>query len=67
MRKLALLLVAVVGLVGLGGCATPAYDGGENVSRVLRTWDYEWKQAVDDAGYELMLYPPSRSTIWNLR
>ena len=70
MRKIACLLLVLltVGMgFGTGGCASPAYTGGENVSRMLRTWDYENKQMIDDVGYELMLNPPSRSTIWNLR
>ncbi len=68
MRKLALWVVAVGGILSLGsGCASNAYTGGENFSRILRSWDYEGKQAVDDINYELILYPPSHSTLWNLR
>ena len=67
MRKLVCLLLLAGGTFGLGGCATPAYTGGENVSRVLRTWDFENKQMMEDVMYEAMLNPPSRSTVWNLR
>jgi hypothetical protein len=67
MRKLACLLLLVGTGLGIGGCASPAYTGGENVARILRTWDYENKQMIDDLNYEGMLMPPSRSTIWNLR
>ena len=67
MRKIACLLLLVGSGFGIGGCASPAYTGGENVSRTLRTWDYDSKQITDDVMYELMLIPPSRSTIWHLR
>ena len=67
MRKLACLMMLVGGAIGLGGCASPAYTGGENWARTLRTWDYENKQMIDDIDYELMLRPPSHSTVWNLR
>jgi hypothetical protein len=67
MRKIACLLLLVGTGFGLGGCATPAYTGGENVSRVLRTWDFEHKQMIEEIMYETMIEPPSRSTVWNLR
>ena len=67
MKKLAMLVLVVAGTFGLGGCATPAYSGGENVSRTLRTWDFEFKQMNEDLMYELMFVPPSRMTPWDLR
>ena len=67
MNKLAIMLLVVAGAFGLGGCATPAYSGGENVSRTLRTWDFEWRQMNEDLIYQAMFYPPSRMTQWNLR
>jgi hypothetical protein len=67
MKKLAMMLLVVAGVLGLGGCATPAYSGGENVARTLRTWDYEFKQMNEDLMYEAMFYPTSRLTPWNLR
>ena len=67
MKKLAIMLLVAVGALGLGGCATPAYSGGENVARTLRTWDYEFKQMNEDLMYEAMFYPSSRLTPWNLR
>lgn len=67
MRKLASLLLLVGMGLGIGGCASPAYTGGENLARIGRTWDYENKQMIEEVNYELMLMPPSRSTIWNLR
>jgi hypothetical protein len=67
MRKLACLLLLAGGAFGIGGCASPAYTGGENLARTLRTWDYENKQMIDDIDYELMLRPASHSTVWNLR
>ena len=67
MRKLACLLLLAGGAFGLGGCASPAYTGPENLARTMRTWDYENKQMIDDIDYELMLRPPSGMTTWNLR
>jgi hypothetical protein len=67
MKKLALLVLLVAGSFGLGGCATPAYTTAENTSRVLRTWDFESKQMMEDFLYEAQFYPPSRMTRWNLR
>ena len=67
MKKLAMLVLLAASTFGIGGCATPAYNTGENVSRVLRTWDFEYKQMNEDLLYELQLYPPSRLTLWNLR
>jgi hypothetical protein len=67
MRKLACLLLLAGSLIGIGGCSSPAYTGPENVGVVLRTWEYERGQMIDDVMYELMFAPPSRSTVWNLR
>jgi hypothetical protein len=67
MRKLACLLLLAGGAFTMGGCASPAYTGGENVARTLRNWDYENKQMIDDINYELMFQPASHSTIWNLQ
>jgi hypothetical protein len=68
MRKLASLMLLVGATFGLGGClATPAYTGSENTSRTLRTWDYEFKQGVEEIDRNMMFFPPSRSTPWQLR
>ena len=70
MKKLALLTLAVGGLFGLGsagGCASPAYTATDNGNRILRTWDYENKQMIEDIMFEAMLMPPSHGTLWNLR
>jgi hypothetical protein len=67
MRKLACLLLLAGGAFGLGGCASPAYTGGENFARTMRTWDFENKQMIDDVDSVFLFRPPSRSTLWNLR
>ena len=68
MRKLASLMLLVGATFGLGGClATPAYTGAENGGRILRTWDYEFKQGVEDFDHAMLLFPPSRLTAWQLR
>lgn len=66
--KTALLLMLALGsLPVLGGCATPAYSPDERHAQIWRNWDYEGKQATDDWDRLLMLRPPSRLTIWNVR
>jgi hypothetical protein len=67
MRKLACLLLLAGGSLAMGGCASPAYTGGENMARNLRNVDYENKQMIDDIDYELMLRPASHATLWNLQ
>jgi hypothetical protein len=64
-------LVAIVVLGGAmlvsSGCATPAYSAGERGRLISRTWGYEWAQAQDDIDSALLLRPPGRMTIWNVR
>lgn len=67
MRKLACLLLLAGGAFGIGGCASPAYTGGENLARTLRTWDYENKQMIDDLDDVMLFRPASHATVWNLR
>ena len=67
MRKLACLLLLAGSILTVGGCASPAYTGPENTAKMLRTWEFERGQLVDDVMYEAMFAPPSRSTLWNLR
>jgi len=67
MKKLACLLLLAGGVFGIGGCASPAYKCNENFDRTMRTMDYEAKQAFDDFAFEMMLYPASHQTPWNLR
>lgn len=76
MRKLT--RISLLGLLGaslvLGGCArpfevgwTPAYDADERWNMILRNWDYEGKQLVDDVDHALLLRPSSHLTIWHVR
>ena len=67
MRKLACLLMLVGGMFTMTGCATPAYTGGENLARIGRSMDYDLKQGMEDFNYEMLVVPPSRMTMWNLR
>ena len=67
MKKLALLSVALSGVVSATGCATPAYSAKERGQMIARNWDYEIKQASDDWDSILLLRPASRLTIWNVR
>ena len=66
--KTALLLVLSLGsLFAVTGCASPAYSAQERHAQIARNWDYEGKQATDDWDHILLLRPPSRLTIWNVR
>ena len=67
MKKLACLLLLAVGALGIGGCATPAYTGAENVSRTFRSMNFDIQQAAEDFNTEMMLYPASHMTRWNLQ
>jgi len=65
----------IVVLIGLlagacfsgGGCATPAYSAAERDALIARTWNVDRHQMVDDFDSLLLLRPPSRMTIWNIR
>jgi hypothetical protein len=70
MKRLALL---VVGLA-MVGCArpgefgyTPAYTANENGQHILRNWDLEGKQLVQDIDHTLLLDPQSHLSDWNVR
>ena len=67
MKTLALLAVLLGSLSLLSGCATPAYSAQERGRLIGRTWGYDWAQAQDDIDSALLLRPPSRMTIWNVR
>jgi hypothetical protein len=73
MRKLAALVLVLGGLVA-SGCArpnevgwAPAYTEHEREQLILRNWDYEGKQLVDDVDHALLLRPASHLTVWNVR
>ncbi len=64
-------IFVLIGLVGAAaafnsGC-TPAYSFKERNALIGRTWKLDAKQAVDDFDSALLLRPPSRMTIWNIR
>jgi hypothetical protein len=72
MKRLALLLLAALPLVG--GCARPgemgwgaAYSADERHRQILRNWDWEGKQLVDDIDHALLLRPMGHLTTWHLR
>jgi hypothetical protein len=46
---------------------TPEMKLSERDRKVARAWDWEGKQFADDIDHVLLLRPPSRLTIWNLR
>jgi hypothetical protein len=67
MKTLALLGLLLAPLFA-GGCfAPPAYSGKENAQRIVRNWDYDAKQIVDDWDHFWMNRPASDMTIWNVR
>jgi hypothetical protein len=64
-------IFVLIGLLGTAlvygtGC-TPAYSVQERNALIGRTWKYDAKQAVDDLDSALLLRPPSRMTVWNVR
>ena len=67
MKALLTLGVLAGSLFVSAGCATPAYSTEERVRLISRTWGYEWAQAQDDMDNALLLRPPSRMTIWNVK
>ena len=66
MKTLASLLLLVGAFSMTTGC-TPAYTAQERGALILRTWDYEGRQMNDDIDDALLLRPPSRLTVWNVR
>jgi hypothetical protein len=65
-------ILVLIGLLATaclsGGCfSTPAYSAEERNAMIARTWNIEFKQAVDDFDSALLLRPPSRMTIWHVR
>jgi hypothetical protein len=67
--KVLALLVLLGGLMTTStGClSTPAYSASERHAQIMRNWDYEGKQAVDDFDHIMLLRPASHLTIWNVR
>jgi hypothetical protein len=65
-------IVVLIGLLAgaclsAGGCATPAYSAPERDALIARTWNVEAHQITDDFDSILMLRPPGRMSIWNIR
>ena len=67
MKSLFALIVLAGMAMTMPGCNTPAYSTRERHQMWARTWRYEWEQAQDDIDMVLLLRPPSRMTIWNVR
>ena len=67
MKRLALLVVVCGSMLLAGGCATPAYSFHERGQLIGRSAGYEWAQAQDDIDSALLLRPPSRMSIWDVR
>lgn len=72
MKKLAATLLLAA---GLAGCAqarpnewgySPVYTLQERDDQIMRNWDYEGKQAVDDFDEALLLRPAGHLTIWDV-
>jgi hypothetical protein len=64
-------IFVLIGLLGAaatcGSGCTPAYNVQERNALIARTWKYDARQAVDDFDSALLLRPPSRMTVWNVR
>jgi hypothetical protein len=66
-KKLALLSVALIGVVSSTGCETPAYSARERNQMIARNWDMEWKMITDDIDYIMLFRPMSSLTRWNIK
>jgi hypothetical protein len=73
MNKIGLLSLLAIAAFLSTGCArpnefgyTPAYTAKERGDQILRNWDLEGKQLVDDVDHDLLLRPASNLTIWNV-
>jgi len=66
-KKLALLSVALIGIVSATGCATPGYSSKERGQQIARNWDMEWKMAQDDVDSALLLRPMTSLSRWNIK
>jgi hypothetical protein len=63
--KYVVLLGGVVGLLlCAGGCSTPGYSAEERNQQIVRTYNYEGAQMVDDIDDVLLMRPPGHLTIW---
>ena len=72
MKRLSMLLLA--GGLLMVGCARPgevgwstAYSRQELDRQILRNWDWDGKQLVDDVDHALLLRPIGHLTVWELR
>jgi hypothetical protein len=66
MRAL-LMLVMLVGLAALGGCATMTRSGDDNWATFERSVQYDMRQMAEDFNYVWMLDRPSRLSRWVMR
>ncbi len=68
MKTLVMLVLMGLMLSASTGClTTPAYSASERHAQILRNWDYEGKQAVDDWDHIWLLRPAGHLTIWNVQ
>ena len=67
MRIFVLITLLAGAALSSGGCETLAYSAAERDAMIARTWRVDARQAVDDFDSALLLRPPSRLTVWNIR
>ena len=67
LKKLALLSVALVGVITAVGCDTPGYSAKERGQMIARNQDMELKMASDDVDTVLLLRPMTELSRWNIR
>lgn len=67
MKTLA-LLGFVVGAACIGGCGTPGLSPAERNQMIVRNFNYDGGQVVDDIDRDvLMIRPASHLTVWNVQ
>jgi len=65
--KIVLLIALLAGTFVSTSCSTPAYSPTERHNLIARDMSYDLRQATDDWDYVLLLRPPSRLTLWDVR
>lgn len=68
MKRFVMLMLLTGGMLLSSGClGTPGLSPAERNRQIARNWNFEGGQAVDDFDRFMLLRPPSRLTIWNIR
>ena len=67
MKKLAMLSLLLVGMLGTNGCDTPAYSTQERFQAIGRNWVFEYEQIQDDVDHFFLLRTATHLSEWNIQ